>query len=119
MVAKIHSRRIILRGLWLYFAGSCHWWDPLCWWGRKQRSAGDLSQGCHQREPSLMAVPPQPPLNSHGVSTIPSFLGDTRASCGPPNRHPVPRGLSGQRAGICAVSPEVLSPQILPPASAN
>lgn len=73
--------------------------------------AGALPSGC--------SPPGTPKLPQH--QHHPKFLcwGDTRASCGPPNRHPVPRGLSGQRVGICAVSPEVLSPQILPPASAN
>lgn len=85
MVAKIHSWGIISEGLWIYFAGSCHWWVLLCWWGRKQRSAWDLSQGCHQLESSLIAAPPQPPLNSHSISTIPNPLVgvDKSISCAP------------------------------------
>lgn len=84
------------------FGGGCHWWEPLCWRGR-----GPF--------PGLSPAPPLwllPPLNPHRVSTTPNPLaGVAQEHLLCPQTAPHARGLSA--------SPQVLSPQVLPPASAN
>lgn len=91
--SKIHSCRMFLGGLWIYFAGSCHCWDTLCWWGRKQGSGQDLSQGCHQLESSLRLLPPATPkLPQHQHHPKAPCWGGTRASPVPPKLPPHAQG---------------------------
>lgn len=89
--------------------------------GQEGEKDGTCPRGVTSWSPPLMAAPPTatPKLPQHQHHPKSPRWGDTRASPVPPDCHPMLGGLSWQRVGICTVSPEALSPQILPPASAN